>query len=105
MEINWIETIVQILLGLAAVIPLVWQLVVYVEKAVKEKNWVLVLKKLIELMQTAENKFETGADKKEWVLSMLKTATSDINYDIDFDSISNLIDVLCAMAKVINVKK
>ena len=39
MELNWVEIVISILTGLAAAIPLVVQLVKYVQKAVKEKNW------------------------------------------------------------------
>ena len=36
---EWVSLIVSILTGLAAAIPLAVQLVKYVQKAVKEKNW------------------------------------------------------------------
>ena len=39
MEMDWVGLVVSILSGLAAAIPLVVQLVNYVQKAVKEKNW------------------------------------------------------------------
>lgn len=102
---DWMEVlklIAAIASGLAAAIPLAIQLVKYVKQAVKERNWNVVLKKVMELMETAETKFEEGADRKEWVLAMLKAGSDGINYDIDYDAIAEMIDRLCDMSKVIN---
>lgn len=43
-----------------------------------------------------------GAERKEWVLAMLKASADGINYDIDYDAIADMIDSLCDMSKVIN---
>lgn len=102
---DWVEIlkiIAAIIAGLAATIPLIVQLVKYVKQAIKEKNWIVVLKKVIDLMKTAESKFEEGAERKEWVLAMLKASADSINYDIDYDVISEMIDGLCAMSKIVN---
>ena len=66
------------------------------------KNWNKLLDLVINLMETAEQKFDTGADRKEWVLAMVKASTDTINYDINMDEISALIDSLCDMSKVVN---
>ena len=97
MELNWVEIVISILTGLAAAIPLVVKLVEYVQKAVKE-----MLDMVMDLMQTAEGMFEKGADRKEWVLAMIKGSADSINYDIDIEAISQLIDSLCDMSKVVN---
>lgn len=99
---NWIEIIVKILTGLAVVIPLVAELVKHVKQSVKEKNWTKLLKMVMELMQTAEGKFKEGAEKREWVLMMIKASADTINYDIDLEQIGQLIDSLCTMSKVVN---
>lgn len=99
---DWVELIISILAGLATAIPLVVKLVEYVQKAVKEKNWNKLLELVMELMQTAENKFDNGADRKEWVMAMVKASADTINYDIDTEAVSNLIDSLCDMSKVVN---
>ena len=39
MDTEWVRLIVSVLSGLAATIPLVVQLVKYVQRAIKEKNW------------------------------------------------------------------
>ncbi len=102
MEMEWLKYLVSILSGLAAAIPLVVQLVKYIKQAVKERNWSVVLSKVMSLMETAETKFTEGAERKEWVLAMLKASSDGINFDIDYDAIAEMIDALCDMSKVIN---
>lgn len=99
---EWVEFALSIVAGLAAAIPLVIKLVEYVQKAIKEKNWGTMLEMVMTYMETAENKFETGAEKKEWVLAMVKASANTINYDIDLDVIGKMIDKLCDMSNVIN---
>lgn len=99
---SYINYIVAILTGLATAIPLVINLIKYVKKAVKEKNWNQVVKLVMNLMEEAETKFDNGEDKKQYVLSMIKASADTINYDIDMDAISDLIDSLCNMSKVVN---
>lgn len=99
---EWVKVLVSILSGLAAAIPLVIKLVEYVQKSVKEKNWNRMLDMVMNLMVTAETKFDTGADRKEWVMAMVKASADTINYDIDMDAVSSLIDSLCGMSKVVN---
>ncbi len=104
MELDWVSIIVQLLAGIATAIPLVFQLVKYVQKAIKEKNWNDLLKLVMNLVAAAEQKFDNGAERKEWVLAMVKASSDTINYDINMDEISALIDSLCDMAKVVNVQ-
>lgn len=101
---EWMELAVSILAGLAAAIPLVIKLVEYVKKAIKEKNWGVVLNMVMNYMSVAEEKFDNGAERKEWVLAMIKESAVMVNYDIDEEVISNLIDSLCTMTKQVNVK-
>jgi hypothetical protein len=102
---EWYEILVSILSGLAVTIPLVVQLVRYVEAATKEKNWGKVLDLVIDLMEQAEVQFDKGNDKKQWVLSMIEASANTLNYDIDLNQIGELIDALCAMAKIVNAPK
>lgn len=104
MDNNIVNIIVSILTGLATAIPLVVQLVKYVKKAIEEKNWNQLLKLVMNLMEEAEKKFDTGAERKEWVMSMVKASASSINYEIDMDAVSSLIDSLCDMSKIVNGK-
>lgn len=102
MDAEWVNLIVAILSGLITAIPLVVKLIEYVQKAVREKNWSKVLDMVMNYMEAAESKFETGAERKEWVLAMVKASADTVDYDIDLDAISDLIDSLCSMSKVVN---
>lgn len=99
---NWYNYIIPILTGLAATIPLVVKLIEYVRKAVQEKNWNNLIALVIRLMEEAETKFDTGIERKEWVLKMVEVSADTINYNVDVNAISDLIDTLCDMTKVVN---
>ena len=101
---EWLEIIASVVAGLAAAIPLVIELVKYVKKAIKEKNWNAVLTIVMNYMTIAEEKFDNGAERKEWVLAMVAESAKTINYDIDMEVISTLVDSLCGMTKLVNVK-
>ena len=99
------QYIISILVGLATAIPLVIKLVEYVRKAVKERNWSKVVELVISLMTEVEGKMENGADKKAYVLGMLKASADTIDYDLsteDYEKIGDLIDSMCDMSKVVN---
>ena len=102
---EWYEIIIRVLSGLAVTIPLVIKLVEYVKKAIQEKNWNNLLTLVMNLMAEAEVKFDNGADREEWVLSMVQASAKTINYDVDLEQIRQLIKSLCAMSKKVNVPK
>lgn len=104
MDTEWVRLIVSVLSGLAATIPLVVQLVKYIQKAIQEKNWPAVIELVMGYMERAETMFENGADRKEWVMAMVKASADTIDYEIDMDRISELIDSLCDMSKVVNAE-
>ena len=101
-NLDWINVVVSILVGLVTCIPLAAKLVQYVQKAVQEKNWAALLNLLISLMEQAEEKFEDGATRKEWVMAMVQTSSEYINYPLDTSALSSMIDTLCNMTKVVN---
>ena len=102
MDSEWVRLIVSVLSGLAATIPLVIQLVKYVRKTIQDKNWPEVVKLVTSYMERAETMFAKGADRKEWVMAMVKASADAVNYDLDMDKISDLIDSLCDMSKIVN---
>lgn len=104
-NVEWVNVIVSILSGLAVAIPLVCKLVEYVKKAIEEKNWGQLVTLIMGYMEEAEKKFATGAEKKEWVMGMVESTAATINYPIDMEVVSALIDQLCSMSKVVNGKE
>lgn len=102
---DWVNVIVSILSGLAVAIPLVVELVKWIQKAIQEKNWQALLELITSLMKEAESKFADGAERKDYVMLAIKASADTINYKIDMDVVSKLIDDLCAMSKVVNAPK
>ena len=100
---QWIELSLSILSGLLVCIPLVIKLVEYVKKAYTEKNWQSILELVMSYMVIAEKKYEKGEDKKAYVLAMIQASSITVEYDVDMEVISAMIDNLCKMSKSINV--
>lgn len=53
-------------------------------------------------MEEAEEKFTDGATRKEWVMAMVQTSAEYINYPVDTQALSDMIDALCDMTKIVN---
>ena len=103
MDVNQIVSIiVSILTGLAACIPLAVKLYQAVKEAVQEKNWPHLLGLVVDLMEEAEEKFTDGATRKEWVMAMVQTSAEYVNYPVDTEALSKMIDALCDMTKIVN---
>ena len=99
-----LELIIEILAGLLVVIPLVAKLIEYVKKSTLEKNWSNLIRLLLNLMATAEEKFDNGADRKQWVIAMVQATANTINYPISEQELSKLIDNLVELTKKVNIK-
>ncbi len=93
-----------LLTGAATCIPLALRLCQYVRLAVQQGNWTRLLDLVMELMEEAEELFGSGAERKAYVLTAAEKLSYKVNYDIDSESLSALIDALCAMSKKINGK-
>ena len=100
--VDWVEFIVAVLSGLCVCIPLVYKVVELVQKNAKEKNWPAMLNIVMSYMEKAETMFEDGSDKKAWVLGALEASSDLVNYEIDMDVVSAMIDQICATSKVVN---
>lgn len=106
MDFNyWIQIAISILSGIAVTIPLIIKLIEVVKKATKEKNWNLLLKMTMDYMTEAEKNIASGAERKEWVMSMVIASAANINYpmtDEDIQKIEDLIDAICDASKILN---
>jgi hypothetical protein len=98
-----LELLIEILGGLIVIIPLVAKLVEYVKKSALEKNWNNLIRLLLNLIATAEEKFDNGADRKQWVIAMVQASANTINYPISEKELGDLIDNLVALTKKVNV--
>ena len=81
--VKWINILVQILSGVAACIPLVIELVAVVNKLIKEKRWNEMVIHTFDLMADAEEKFERGAERKEYVMDALRLIAQKIHFNYD----------------------
>ena len=106
MDFNyWIRIAISILSGIAVAIPLIIKLVNVVKDSVKEKNWNLLMKMTMDYMTEAEKNIASGAERKQWVMSMVIASASNINYpmtDEDVKKIEDLIDAICDASKILN---
>ena len=93
-----------ILVGIAVLIPLIIALIKYVTKAADDKNWNIIVKMVLDLMVQAEKDYSTGAEKKEFVMNQLRVMANTVDFEIDWDKVSDLIDALCDMAHEVNVE-
>ena len=100
---DFLELLVEIQGGLVVIIPLVVKLVEYVKKSALEKNWNNLIRLLLNLIATAEEKFDNGADRKQWVIAMVQASANTINYPISEKELGDLIDNLVALTKKVNV--
>ena len=100
-----VSLIVALLSGLATCIPLTLKLVQYVKKATQEKNWAALLDLVMRLIAQAEEKFKDGATRKEWVMAMVQTSAEYVQYPMDVQALSEMIDQLTNLTKNVNVKK
>lgn len=99
---EWLKLIGEIAGVLAAVIPMLIALISYIQKASQEKNWGKLVDLMLVFMADAEKMFSTGAERKEYVLMAIKASADKINYPIDMEVVSELIDSLVAMSKQVN---
>lgn len=99
---KWVELIVAILSGLAAGIPLVWKLIQYVGQVIRDRNWTCFITTLMSYMSIAEKEFAVGADRKQWVMDAIDNTSDIVNYEVDAETLSTLIEMLIQFSKQVN---
>lgn len=104
---EWLKFAAEILSGLVVAIPLVIKLVQYVKRAAEERNWNQIVSLVLEYMKSAEEMFDEGKIRKEYVMSAVQASAKSIDYPLDdvaLAKISDMIDSICDAAKIINTK-
>lgn len=61
-----------------------------------------MLDMVMRYMEKAEAMFVDGADKKAWVLGMIEESACTVNYEIDMNVVSEMIDKICTTSKIVN---
>lgn len=100
----WIGIVISILTGITTCIPLVIKLVEVIKETVKSKNWTAVMQLVLKLMAEAEDNYSTGADKKTYVMDSIEAMKDTLNYEVDMDAVSAMIDSIIIASKRINVQ-
>ena len=101
----WIQIVISILSGIAVAIPLIIKLIEVVKEATRSKNWNLLIKMAMDYMKEAEKNIASGAERKQWVMSMVIASAVNINYtmtDEDVKKLEDLIDAICDTSKILN---
>ena len=101
---NVINIIISILSGIAVCVPLVAKLIKYVKAAMLERNWSKVMQLVLNLMTEAEKNYATGAERKEYVMDSIEQIKDVLDYEVDMNVISEMIDSIVAASKTINSK-
>ena len=99
-----LNLLIEVLTGLAIVIPLIIELVKYVKKSALERNWTNLIQLVMKLMAAAEEKFDNGTDRKQWVIAMVQASANAVNYPISDKELGDLIDDLVALTNKVNIK-
>lgn len=99
---KWMDIILALAAGIATAVPLIIKLVQYVKMAMREKNWSKLLRLVMAQMELAEETFSTGAKRKAYVMYAVMHLAETVDYKIDEAELSELIERLCAMSKVVN---
>lgn len=103
---KWIQIGIAILTGLSVCIPLVIKLIGAVKESVQEGNWNEIVKIVIAQMVEAEKNYTEGAAKKAWVMNQMRVLAKSLNFnytEVEEYKVAELIDAICAGAKIINV--
>lgn len=100
---DWITLIVSIASSIVIMLPLVVSLVKHVKLLAKEKNWASFLRLLNTYIVKAEENFENGADKEEWVVSMIMASANVIHFDIDENELREIIRHIIYVTNNVNV--
>ncbi len=100
----WVNVVISILTGVATCVPLVIKLVQVIKESVKSKNWTALMQLVLKLMTEAEANFSSGEEKKAYVMDSIDAIKDTLNYDVDMDAVSAMIDSIIVASKQINVK-
>ena len=100
-----LDAIIAILSGLTVCIPLVFKLIETVKELVNEKKWNVLVRNVFILMSDAEERYQRGDERKEYVMSAIEIVASEIGFNYDEEAkakVSAMVDEICDLSRVIN---
>lgn len=99
--IELFKTIANILL---IIVPLTYSIVSTLVNIIKTKNWNKLVELIYQWVVEAEQNYTAGADKKAWVMSMIKSTCKTMKIEFDENKFSSMIDSIVDITKQVNVK-
>ena len=99
MDNFWLGFIIALCAAIVTLVPLGIKLYRHLSDATNSGDWSTIITLLIKLMGEAKDKFEHGAEKKEWVMGQLRVIAHELNYNLDEEAVSKLIDAICDLGK------
>lgn len=102
---EWYEIIISILSGIATCVPIVIKLISYIKALAKEKNWGKLVVIVSNFIAEAEILYPDGASKKDYVINSVMALGKTIDYPVDQDVLSELIDSLVTLSNKVNIEK
>ena len=102
---EWYEIIISILSGLTVSVPIVITLVKCIAALYKEKNWGKLIAIVSNLITEAETLYADGASKKEYVINSVMSISKTIDYPVNKEILSELIDNLVTLTNKVNINK
>ena len=105
-NLNTWQQIINALPAIAICLLLIVKLAQMVVESAKSKNWIQLVIMVVTYVAEAEKRISDSATRKEWVIGMIRASAATLDYTItesDWKKISDLVDVLCKMAKNVNV--
>lgn len=100
-----LDAVIAILSGLTVCIPLVFKLIETVKDLINEKKWNILVRNVFILMSDAEERYQRGDEKKEYVMSAIEIVAKEIGFDYDEEAkakVSAMVDEICDLSRVIN---
>lgn len=91
-----------IIIGVGVCFAFVVQFIKRFTIAIKEKDFGKIMELILDLIPEAEERFSTGAERKEYVMSNIKSISATLGYKVDEDRISEMIDAVITLTKKVN---
>lgn len=91
-------------ISLAVIVSLAVALFVFVKKCLKDKGWAKLLDFALSVIEEAESKYESGADKLEYATAMILKVAEEIGFKISESDVKIMIENIIKVTKSVNSK-
>ena len=106
--VHIIVLVVEILLGVAIMIPLVKKLVEVSKQNIEQKNWYYFLDLILKDMEYAQDAYQDGKVRRDMVLKLIEVNADAANYPLtesEKNQLASMIDSLVDMANIVGIRQ